>query len=127
MWANQLLAATVHAAHGDAAATATLVWRIRDRLGRAGLDGLPDLLVPIAVLAHRLGEDHSAARWLDAVRTAGRPTQSFQATVLSRRARQVVGRPAAADGADGELDPDVTVVGDEAVAWLAGAAAAATA
>ncbi len=118
MWANQLLAAAVHAAHGDAAATGALVWRIRDRLARAGLDGLPDLLVPVAVLAHRLGEDRSAVRWLDAVRTAGRPTQSFQATVLYRRAREVIGRPATADADGGAPDTDVTAAGDEALAWL---------
>ncbi len=127
MWANQLLAAAVHAAHGDAAATGALVWRIRDRLARAGLDGLPDLLVPIAVLAHRLGEDRAAVRWLDAVRTAGRPTQSFQATVLYRRARQVIGRPGPADADAGAETPDVTVAGDEAVAWLTRVADAAPA
>jgi hypothetical protein len=122
MWANQVLGAAVHAARGDVVATAGVVGRIRHRLARAGRDGLPDLLVPIAVLAHRLGDDEAASRWLAAVRRAERPTQSFQATVLYKRITELV--DASHPGAAGEDGPDLSAVGREAFDWLDGAAGA---
>jgi predicted ATPase/DNA-binding winged helix-turn-helix (wHTH) protein len=117
MWANQVLAAAAHAAAGESAEAAALVVAIQARLDRAGQASLPDLLVPAAVLAHRLGERDRADRWLRAIRAAGRPTQSFQVTCVYRRLREAV-RPS--DGPP----PRETLeeIGDEAIDWMWAAA-----
>ncbi len=73
MWANQVIAAAVYAAAGERAEATALVVAIRARLAKAGQPSLPDLLVPAAALAHRLGEHDRADRWLRAIRAAGRP------------------------------------------------------
>jgi hypothetical protein len=114
MWANQVLAASVAAANGDAATTLVLCRQVRDRLRRAGRDSLPDLLVPAAVLAHTRGEDERAARWLRAVKQAGRPTQSFQVTCVYRRLRDLVG-PTGRDPFDVR---SLDAIGDEALEWV---------
>jgi hypothetical protein len=85
------------------------------RLEWAGQEPWPDLLIPPIAHAIRIGDRQRAAGWLDATRAAGRPTQSFQATVLYRRLRDaVIGQRAA-------LDPavDVASIGHAALAWLA--------
>lgn len=114
MWGDQVLVSAMHAARGDPAEATTLAETVRDRLAAAGRDSLPDLLVPAAVLAHRLGEDGRAARWLRAVRTAGRPTQSFQVTCLYRRLREAVGT----SGEDPLATATLEEIGDEALAWM---------
>ncbi|MFR9802416.1 ATP-binding protein [Pseudonocardia sp. RS010] len=123
-WGSLLVAAAVHAAADEPAQALALVETARSRLHRAGRDGLPDLLVPAAVLAHRRGEQARAARWLRAVRRAGRPTQSFQVTVVYRRLRDAV--DAAVDAtADPDADPPAATdparlpeTGDEALSWM---------
>jgi predicted ATPase/DNA-binding winged helix-turn-helix (wHTH) protein len=114
MWANQVLAASVYASCGDRARAVALAEKVRTRLARAERDSLPDLLVPAAVLAHRLGDDERAARWVRAVRDAGRPTQSFQVTCLYRRLRETVGL------ADSSALDTATLeeIGDEAIEWM---------
>ena len=114
MWANQVIAAAAHAAAGESAEAAALVVAIRARLDRAGQASLPDLLVPAAVLAHRLGERDRADRWLRAIRAAGRATQSFQVTCVYRRIREAV-RPGS-----GGAPPRETLeeIGDEAIGWM---------
>ncbi len=116
MWGNEVLAATLRASAGDGSAATRLVMKVRDRLRRAGQDPLPDLLVPAAMLAHRRGDDRRAARWVRAVRDAGRPTQSFQVTCAYRRLRDAVGVGDDDPFASSTLDD----IGDEAAAWMAG-------
>ena len=116
MWGNEVLAATLQASAGDGSAAARLVMKVRDRLRRAGQDPLPDLLVPAAMLAHRRGDDRLAARWVRAVRDAGRPTQSFPVTCAYRRLRDAVGVSDDDPFASSTLDD----LGDEAAAWMAG-------
>jgi predicted ATPase/DNA-binding winged helix-turn-helix (wHTH) protein len=114
MWANQVLMATIHAAIGDlpnACATIDLARRQQDAAGR---ECLPDLLIPAAVAAHRSGEPDLARRWLRAVRDAGRPTQSFQATCLYRRAREAIGIADQGPGRGITLDD----IGAEAFDWI---------
>ena len=63
----------------------------------------------------QLGDLGRAAGWLQAVRHAGRPTQSFQATVIYRRLRDAIGTTAP-DVPDGD---DLDDIGRAALAWLA--------
>jgi predicted ATPase/DNA-binding winged helix-turn-helix (wHTH) protein len=115
MWANDLIAATIHAANGHAAVAADITDAIRTRLEQAGQDPWPDLLVPATAYAVRRGEMARAAGWLDAIRAAGRPTQSFQATILYRRLRDAVG--------DTDTEPPtgdtLEEIGTRALTWLA--------
>lgn len=114
MWASQVLVASIQASNGRADETAALVDQVRRRLEQAGQDWLPDLLVPAAVLAHRMGDDALASRWVRAVRDAGRPTQSFLTTCVYRRVREAVGLTPASplEGAS------LAEIGDEALTWL---------
>jgi hypothetical protein len=114
MWSNQLLAAAVLASAGRAAEAVGLIARVRERLAGAGRDGLPDLLVPAAVLAHRLGDDRRAARWLRAVRGHHRTTPSFHITCVYRALRDVVGT--GEPGRDGPALPAEEAAA-EAAAW----------
>src|SRR5262245_28759584 len=54
-------------------------------------DGLPDLLVPIALLAWRLGDEPRARRLITAVRHAERPTSNIGITIAYRALRRDVG------------------------------------
>jgi predicted ATPase/DNA-binding winged helix-turn-helix (wHTH) protein len=115
MWSNQLLAAAVLASAGRSVAAVGLTTQIRERLAKAGRDGLPDLLVPAAVLAHRLGDDRRAARWLRAVRAHHRTTHSFHITCVYRGLRDVLG----ADVTNAEGTPLSAAEADaEAIAWM---------
>jgi hypothetical protein len=71
--------------------------------------------VPAAVLAYRLGDQDRASRWLRAVKDAGRPTQSFQMTLVFNRMREAVGLAADSPLASATLGE----MGDEALAWIA--------
>jgi non-specific serine/threonine protein kinase len=115
MWATDLLIAAVAAARGDRATAAATCTRVQAQLVRGGIDGLPDLLVPAAVLAYRLGDQDRASRWLRAVKDAGRPTQSFQMTLVFNRTREAVGLAADSPLASATLGE----MGDEALAWIA--------
>lgn len=115
MWARDLVEAAVRASTGDAPAAAAITRTVLARLEWAGQEPWPDLLIPPIAHAVRIGDLQRAAGWLDATRAAGRPTQSFQATVLYRRLRDaVIGRPATVDPAG-----DVASIGRAALAWLA--------
>ncbi len=114
MWGNQVLAASVQAANGQARSALQLVQRAQDRLTRAGREGLPDLLVPAAVLAHERGRDELAARWVRAVRDAGRPTQSFHVTCVYRRLREAVG----ISGRSPLEGRTLEEIGAEALGWM---------
>ena len=116
MWGIEVLVATLYASAGDGSAATRLVMKVRDRLRRAGQDPLPDLLVPAAMLAHRRGDDRLAARWVRAVRDAGRLTQSFPVTCAYRRLRDAVGVSDDDPLASSTLDD----LGDEALEWMAG-------
>jgi hypothetical protein len=118
MWGNEVLVAALHASEGDAVEASALAMKVRRRLQQAGRDCYPDLLIPAAILAHRLGEDDRAARWVRAVRDAGVPTQSFQTTCLYRRIREVVGMAEASSPRSLTLE----AIGDEALAWMDAAA-----
>ncbi|HSJ91597.1 MAG TPA: hypothetical protein VK917_05980, partial [Ilumatobacter sp.] len=113
MWANDLVAAAIHAANGHAAVAADITEAIRARLEQAGQDPWPDLLVPATTYAVHRGEIARAAGWLDAIRDAGRPTQSFQATILYRRLRDAVGDAVPDPPAD-----SLEEIGSRALAWL---------
>lgn len=91
MWSSVLLKATVHASAGQFASAAQLCCDLEARLTRAGIDVLPDLLIPAAMLAWRSGETTAASAWLRAVRDADRPTQSFIMAVCYRRLAEVAG------------------------------------
>ena len=114
MWANQVLIATIHASSGDLSKACARIDLARRQQDAAGRECLPDLLVPAAVAAHRAGERVLAQRWLRAVRDADRPTQSFQATCLYRRARETIGIADEAPSADETLDD----IGAEAFDWI---------
>ena len=113
MWARDLVQASTHAAAGDAAAACAVSEMILARLDRAGQDPWPDLIIPAVVHAVRLGDLERAAGWLDAIRTADRPTQSFQATVLYRRLRDAVKTTAAE-----RIGDDIEEIGRAALDWL---------
>jgi predicted ATPase/DNA-binding winged helix-turn-helix (wHTH) protein len=113
MWANEILASAIHASRGQVALAARLADRVRARAERAGRSCFPDLLVAPAVLAHRLGDDERAARWVMAIRHAGRPTQSFQITIAYRRLREALGGIGT-----GAPEASVETIGDEALHWM---------
>jgi hypothetical protein len=113
MWANEILHATIHAAAGDETATADIVTRLHAKLARAGQSAMPDVLVPIAVLARTLGADDRARRYTAAVRFSPRPTQSLHVTCLYRQLSDALGRVDAEPG-----DVLVDAVGLEALEWI---------
>jgi predicted ATPase/DNA-binding winged helix-turn-helix (wHTH) protein len=114
MWGIVLLAASVHASGRRPLEAVALIDRVHARLVQAGQDWLPDLLIPAAVLAYRAGAEERAARWVRAVRDAGRPTQSFPMTIVYRRLRETVGMAEISPLEDTTLDE----VGDGAFAWV---------
>ena len=61
-----------------------------DRLDRAGISPLPDILLVPASLANALGDDDRAALYLGAVRAASEPTQSLMVSTAYRVLRSHV-------------------------------------
>jgi predicted ATPase/DNA-binding winged helix-turn-helix (wHTH) protein len=114
IWGCVLVAASVHASCRRPLEAVALIDRVHSRLVQAGQEWLPDLLVPAAVLAYRAGDEERAARWVRAVRDAGRPTQSFPITCVYRRLREAVGLAETSPLVDATLDD----VGEEALAWV---------
>lgn len=114
MWGIQMLGAAITASQGEVGETARIVDSVVTSLDRRGLSGLPDMLVPAAILAHRLGDRDRAEQWLRVVRDAPRSTQSFQLTFVFRRARDEIGLADTSPLADRDLDE----IGAEARAWL---------
>jgi len=113
MWARDLVQATIHAAAGDADAASAISEMILARLEQAGQDPWPDLVIPAVAHSVRLGDLERAAGWLHAIRTAGRPTQSFQATVLYRRLRDAVQTTSVE-----QSDDEIGNIGRAALDWL---------
>ena len=79
-------------------------------------DGLPDLLVPLALIAYKIGDINQAQQLLTAIRHAPRPTQNYTMTTVYRQLRDRLGlldhNPL--DGAD------IQDVYQQATIWLAG-------
>ncbi|MEM9606386.1 MAG: winged helix-turn-helix domain-containing protein [Actinomycetota bacterium] len=114
MWSNELVEAVALAAGGPVDAAVAATERILARLARTGQDAYPDLLLPVAALAHRVGDQRRTASLLASIRGAGRPTQNFQATLLYRRLRELAG-----DADERDLDDrPVEVIGAAAMAWM---------
>ncbi len=87
-----LIIALGAAGAGDAHWTHRLIEESIDHIRRASNDdGLPDVLVPIALLAWRLDDVTRARRLLTAVRHAGRPTSNIGITIGYRGLRQIIG------------------------------------
>ena len=118
MWSNDLVRASVAAAGGDATGASEIARNIERRLAHAGYDPMPDLLLPPAVYAYQSGDTQRAAELLEYIRSAGRPTQSFQATVVYRRLREVAGDRQV------EIDSSTALAsaGEAALSWLQSAA-----
>lgn len=77
---------------GDVERTVSLLVQTRDDARRNGHDGLPDILLPIAVIAWRLGDIERARTLITAMRFAGRSTQAFPITHCYREVRRAIGR-----------------------------------
>lgn len=103
------------AARGDVTETRSLVAEAKIMARRqSGNDGLPDLLIPPAALAWRLGQFDIARRWLTAIRRAPKPTKSFHMTIMYRQLRTAVGLLD-----ENPLDSaTIDDIWDEAVAWM---------
>jgi hypothetical protein len=106
--------ATAAARAGDIGWTHRLLEEAIDQIGRGGSDdGLLDLLVPLAMLAWRLGDEERARRLLTAVKHAGRPTSNMGSTVVYRGLRQFI-----AIDPDRPANLDLGAEFREAQAWL---------
>lgn len=91
-WKDGLMAVIARAAVGDRNATRALHESCRGTArSMQDDDGLPDLLVPLAVLAWSVGDHERARSILAAIRHAPRPTQAFPITVVYRQLRNSVG------------------------------------
>ncbi|MEM8767450.1 MAG: winged helix-turn-helix domain-containing protein [Pseudomonadota bacterium] len=87
LWSAQLLMACVYALHGHLETSEQLIRKIHERLGRAGWDGLPDLLVPLALLAQARGEEQQASAFFADVLDVAQPLQSFHVVAMYRQFR----------------------------------------
>ncbi len=87
LWSAQLLMACIYALHDRLEDSERLIREIRERLGRAGWDGLPDLLVPLALLAEARGDRQQARDFFADVPRAGQPLQSFHVIAMYRQFR----------------------------------------
>jgi hypothetical protein len=89
---NTLMVFAVAAASaGDIAWTHRLVEQCVEQFRPGDSDdGLPDLLVPLAMLAWRLDDEERARRLLTAVWHAGRPTSNVASTIAYRGLRQFI-------------------------------------
>ena len=120
-WGLPISTCVAVAATGDVAATRLIMAEVEALNRRSGdADGLPDLLVPAAALAWRLGRDDLARRWLSAVRRSPTPTQSFHLTIMYRLLRQEVGVLSGTTLTAHEL----RAIYADSVTWMAALAAA---
>jgi predicted ATPase/class 3 adenylate cyclase len=79
------------ASAGDIGWTRRLIDEAVEQIGRGGIDdGLPDLFLPLAMLAWRLDDEERARRLLTAVKHAGRPNSSMASTIAYRGLRQYI-------------------------------------
>ena len=109
-----LIIALGAAGAGDAHWTHRLIEESIEHIRRASNDdGLPDVLVPIAVLAWRLDDVAHARRLLTTVRHAGRPTSNIGITIGYRGLRQII-------GVDDHPPPDLDLTAElrDARSWL---------
>ena len=91
-WKDLLHAATVAAGRAEPQ-------RTLDELAKCDVaardthndDGLPDLLVPLALIAWKTGDVEHAKLLLTAIRRAPRPTQAFPITIVYRQLRDRLG------------------------------------
>jgi len=112
--ASLIRLATAAASAGDVDWTCRLIEESVEQIRRGGSDdGLPDLLVPFAMLAWRLDDEERARRLLTAIKHAGRPNSNIASTIAYRGLRQFITidpeRPA---------DLDVSAELQAARAWL---------
>lgn len=112
-WTSALHEALIAAARGDAGRCLERLDEGIARAQRAGLDGLPDLLLAPAVAAFQRGEHHRAAGWLLAIRQAQRPTASFPLTIIYRQLRKQI-----VVHAPGPSDADLTTALAGSRRWL---------
>jgi len=90
--ATLLILAAGAASAGDIAQTTRFLDESIDNIHHAGNDdGLPDLLLPLAVLAWRLDDTARARRLITAIRHASRPTHNLTMTIAYRQLRQILG------------------------------------
>ena len=114
------LEACACAGAGNAERTHALVNAAYDEARRAlGEDGLPDLLLPAAILAWRRRDLDRAQRWVTAIRRAGRPTANFLVTIMFRQLRDRVGY----QQADPLEHSSLTELIEECRLWLSSVAA----
>ena len=118
LWDAQVAAAALRAGAGDALETERLVHAVGERYARAGLDPMPDLLLPIIVLSARLGRVDQARRWLRAVHDHRRSLTTFTMTIVLRRLRDAIGLETGV-GVSTPMDE----TSNEAMHWLHDAAA----
>lgn len=88
--------------------------QLEDRLDRAGISPLPDILLVPASLANALGDEDRAALYLGAVRAASEPTQSLMVSTAYRVLRSHV-PPLPPD----QIDGSTAEIWADAKAWMA--------
>ncbi|MGI9610893.1 MAG: adenylate/guanylate cyclase domain-containing protein [Acidimicrobiia bacterium] len=91
-WMVRLLEACAGAACGETALARAQFADAERRLhATTDDDGLPDLLLPLALLAWSRGDPHRAARLVTAVRNSPRKTQNFLSANVYRELRAATG------------------------------------
>ena len=87
-----VLDAAASAGIGDIAGTR---WRMREAIRsweeRSADDGFPDWLIPLAVLAHALGDLERCRTLVTAIRRSPVPTHNFLHTIIYRQLRDQIG------------------------------------
>ncbi|MFK7964900.1 MAG: winged helix-turn-helix domain-containing protein [Burkholderiaceae bacterium] len=114
MWSFILLFAYTRASAKRFEPAVETCLELANNLARAGINSLPDLLIPAARIAERMGEKDRALRWLRAVKEADLPTQSFIMALAYRRLAELIGL--AKD--DPLQHSSLSDVGGEALQWL---------
>jgi predicted ATPase/DNA-binding winged helix-turn-helix (wHTH) protein len=90
-WVIQLLLASVAAVSGAHQQCAAYCLEVRGKLRRANRDEFPDVAIPAALLASRVGETEMAQRWLKAIRDNGATIQTYHMIVVYRNLYEAVG------------------------------------
>lgn len=114
-WGLPILCSVTIGSSGDIEGTRVAVAEAELGMRRVSSDnGLPDLLLPAAALAWRLGHTANARRWLTAIRHSAKPTLHMFLTIMYRELRGEV-------GLDDENPLDalsIEEIYDESVAWM---------
>ncbi len=90
LWSAQLLMACAYAVTGKIPACVDLLIEVHRRLDQAGWDGLPDLLVPAALLAHARGESAMATTFIESMKVVDQPLQTFHVIAVYRQVRDAI-------------------------------------